>query len=76
MERKRKRGNLLLRKISEEVLSSEGVVPKVALSYLDEGNMAKVRGVMGGKDPQTAYIEAYTLKEDGNVVLRVFRYSK
>ena len=41
----------------------------------DEGNMAKARTVTGG-DAQTAYIETYTLKADGKMLLRVYRYGK
>ena len=49
---------------------------KEELSDRDEGNMAKCRGIMSGEDSHTAYIQTFTLKEDGNVVLRVYKYRK
>lgn len=61
--------------IGEDGLSSSGTLGKEDLEERDEGNMAKFRSVIGG-DEQTAYIETYTLGEDGNLVLRVYRYSK
>lgn len=62
--------------LSPDGMSCEGIVDKETLSDRDEGNMAKFRGVMGGEDSQTAYIETYTMMEDGSVLLRVYMYSK
>lgn len=62
--------------IGEEGLASKGTLGEAALSERDEGNMSKFRTIMDGENPQTAYIETYTLKEDGNVILRVYKYSE
>lgn len=62
--------------ISADGPASEGVLGKEALSDRDEEDMAKFRGIMSGEDSQTAYIQTFTLKEDGNVVLRVYKYRK
>ena len=62
--------------ISADGLASEGVLGKEELSDRDEENMAKCRRIMSGEDSQTAYIETFTLKEDGNVVLQVYKYRK
>ncbi len=62
-------------KIGADGLGSGGVLWKDSLSERDEGNMAKFRTVLGG-DEQTAYIETYTIEEDGSLILRVYRYSK
>lgn len=62
--------------IGEDGPGSEGIVWKETLSELDDGNMAKIRGIMSGENPQTAYVETYTLQEDGSLLLRVYQYSK
>lgn len=62
--------------IGEEGLASKGTLGEAALSERDEGNMSKFRTIMDGENPQTAYIETYTLKEDGNVIFRVYKYSE
>lgn len=62
--------------ISADGLASEGGLGKEELSDRDEENMAKCRRIMSGEDSQTAYIETFTLKEDGNVVLQVYKYRK
>lgn len=62
--------------IESEGIGSKGTLGAETLSERDDGNMAKFRTIMDGDSPQTAYIETYTLKEDGNMVLRVYYYSK
>lgn len=62
--------------IGEDGPGSEGILWKETLSERDEGNMAKIRGIMSGENPQTAYVETYTLQEDGSLLLRVYQYSK
>ena len=70
-------GNYAYRyEISADGPASEGILGKEELSDRDEGNMAKCRGIMSGEDSHTAYIQTFTLKEDGNVVLRVYKYRK
>lgn len=62
--------------IESEGIGSKGTLGAETLSERDDENMAKFRTIMDGDSPQTAYIETYTLKEDGNMVLRVYFYSK
>lgn len=62
--------------IGEDGSGSEGTIWKETLSELDEGNMAKTRTIMSGSGENTAYVETYTLKEDGSLLLRVYRYSR
>lgn len=62
--------------IGEDGSGSEGTIWKETLSELDEGNMAKTRTIMSSSDENTAYVETYTLKEDGSLLLRVYRYSR
>lgn len=61
--------------IGEDGLGAKGTLGKAQLADRDEGNMAKARTITGG-DAQTAYIETYTLKEDGKLLLRVYCYEK
>lgn len=63
-------------KIENEGLDSKGALSMEELSKRDDENLAKLRSITGSGSPQTAYIETYTLKDDGNMVLRVYRYSK
>ncbi len=56
-------------------LGAKGMLGEGQFADRDEGNMAKARTVTGG-DAQTAYIETYTLKADGKMLLRVYRYGK
>ena len=60
--------------IGEDGISSSGTLGKEDIEERDEGNMAKFRTVIGGE--QSAYIETYTLKEDGSMLLRVYEYSR
>lgn len=62
--------------VENEGAGSKGTLGMEMLSERDDGNMAKFRSVISGDSPQSAYIETYTLKEDGNMVLRVYCYSK
>lgn len=62
--------------IGNEGAGSKGTLGMEMLSERDDGNMAKFRSIITGDSPQSAYIETYTLKEDGNMVLRVYYYSK
>lgn len=62
--------------IKNEGAGSKGTLGMEMLSERDDGNMAKFRSIISGDGPQSAYIETYTLKEDGNMVLRVYCYSK
>ncbi len=62
--------------VENEDAGSKGTLGMEMLSERDDGNMAKFRSVISGDSPQSAYIETYTLKEDGNMVLRVYCYSK
>lgn len=62
--------------IGNEGAGSKGTLGMEMLSERDDGNMAKFRSIISGDSPQSAYIETYTLKEDGNMVLRVYYYSK
>lgn len=60
--------------IGEDGISSSGTLGKEEIKERDDGGMAKFRTIMGG-DEKNAYIETYTLKEDGTMLLRVYEYS-
>ena len=62
--------------IENEGAGSKGTLGMEMLSERDDGNMAKFRSIISGDSPQSAYIETYTLKEDGNMVLRVYCYNE
>lgn len=62
--------------IENEGAGSKGTLGMEMLSERDDGNMAKFRSIISGDSPQSAYIETYTLKEDGNMVLRVYYYNE
>lgn len=69
-------GNFIYQyQIGEDGISSQNTLGKTAIEERDEGNMAKFRTIIGG-NAQTAYIETYTLKDDGTMILRVYEYSK
>lgn len=61
--------------LGEDGISSDSTVGKDTVSERDEGNMAIFRNIISG-DSQTAYIETYTIQEDGTMLLRVYEYSK
>lgn len=62
--------------VENEGAGSKGILGTELLSERDDGNMLKFRSITGGDSPQSAYIETYTLKEDGNMVLRVYYYNE
>lgn len=62
--------------VENDGAGSKGTLGMEMLSERDDGNMAKFRSIISGDSPQSAYIETYTLKEDGNMVLRVYYYNE
>ncbi len=62
--------------IGEEGMGSQGTLGEEVISERDKGNMSKFRSIIGGENPRTAYIETYTLKENGNVILRLYKYNE
>lgn len=61
--------------VDDDGFFSEQLLAKELVAERDAQNMAKTHTIMEGTSGK-AYIETYTIKEDGTMLLRVFRYGK
>ncbi len=57
-------------------MGSSGTIMPEFISERDEEGLAKVRSVRSGDDEDTAYIETYTLQDNGRLILRTYQYTE
>ncbi|MCI8859042.1 MAG: hypothetical protein HFI71_05870 [Lachnospiraceae bacterium] len=62
--------------IGENGMGSSGTIMPEFISERDEEGLAKVRSVRSGDDEDTAYIETYTLQDNGRLILRTYQYTE
>lgn len=62
--------------IGENGMGSSGTIMPEFISERDEEGLAKVRSVRSGDDEDTAYIETYTLQDNGMLILRTYQYTE
>ena len=62
--------------IGENGMGSSGTIMPEFISERDEEGLAKVRSVSSGDDEDTAYIETYTLQDNGRLILRTYQYTE
>ena len=62
--------------IGENGMGSSGTIMPEFISERDEEGLAKVLSVSSGDDEDTAYIETYTLQDNGRLILRTYQYTE
>lgn len=62
--------------ITENGMASSGTIMPEFIAERDQEGFAKVRTVTSGEDEDTAYIETYTLQDNGKLMIRTYQYTE